>query len=92
MMAIPRQDGEFSFYVIQHLWPGKEEVESNWQISTDNERYFTAMEPCWQENGNCGTYDLEKAVIALTSVQLNDQHNRKFRLVQITTSRKTIVV
>ena len=92
MMAIPRQDGEFSFYVIQHLWPGKEELESNWTFSTDNERYFTAMEPCWQENGNCGTYDLEKAVIALTSAQLNDQHNRKFRLVQITTSRKTIVI
>lgn len=92
MMAIPRQDGEFSFYVIQHLWPGKEEVESNWTISIDNERYFTAMEPCWQENGNCGTYDLERAKIALAAAMLRDEHNRKFRLVQITTSRKTTVI
>lgn len=92
MMAIPRQDGMFSFYVIQHLWPGKEDIESNWQISTDNERYFTAIEDCWQENGNTGTYDLERAVVSLEDVKKRDEHNRKFRLVQIFTMRKTVII
>lgn len=64
-MALPRQDGLFSFYIIQHLWKGNEDIERNWAISIDNERYFTAFEPCWQENGNCGTYDLQKALLAL---------------------------
>jgi hypothetical protein len=92
MMAIPRKDGMFSFYVIQHFWPGKEDIESNWQISTDNERYFTAMEDCWQESGNTGTYDLERAVVALEDTKKRDEHKRTFRLVQIFTMRKTIVV
>jgi len=91
-MAIPRQDGEFSFYAIQHLWIGKEDIERNWVFSTENERYFTGAELCWQETGNSGTYDLRKALLAIEKAASRDEHNRKFRLVQILTTRKTVVI
>ena len=91
-----REDGLYAIYQIQHYV----ERTKKWDFSNlDHFGYpegFGARGDCWQETGVHGCFDLKTAQKGLDWIQkvnrIGLDKDRKFRLVLVVTSRKTLVV
>lgn len=98
------KDGTFKFYIIQHHQDDGKWTQSNldhfkigkrWNDARDKVlepyRSFSACGECWQQTGEHGSFDKERAVQLLQNIR---RHNpdHEFRIVCVAMAQMTIPV
>ena len=84
-----RNDGKWEIYRIQHKWNNK---KNKWVYSIENEEFFKSSEECWQLTGINGTFNFDEAREAYGKVVSRLEKERKFRLVKLIITQKTVVL
>lgn len=77
-----RKDGQFLFYMIQHLQDDEKWVFSSFDAFGTPHKAFSASGRCWQETGENGTYYLPIAVRARAKMS-KENREHKFRIVEV---------